>query len=97
MLEAGASEGAASVDYFYFDPAPHEALTLHVTQRRAGSASSHVDVYVRFGEWPTEYEHDAAMRCARGGQRAVRGWRCARWPARCARLALREAGAAPTS
>lgn len=62
---AGGAEGGAFADYFYFDPAVHESLTLQLELKRVGSAGSWVDVYVRFGEWPTTLTHDAAMSCDR--------------------------------
>ena len=63
LLEVGESEGKAFSDYLYFDPAPHQKLTLKVALVHTGSAGSWIDVYVRFGDWPTTELHDAAMRC----------------------------------
>ena len=56
------SEGVAFSDYFYYDPAPHESLRVKVELIRTGGGGW-VDVYVRFGDWPTVSENDAAMRC----------------------------------
>ena len=55
------SEGIAFSDYFYYDPAPHESLKLQVELLRVGAASGGLDVYVRFGEWPTTQLYDASM------------------------------------
>ena len=64
LRDEGASEGGASTDYFFFDPAVHERLKLHVSLLRTGSPAAALDVYVRFGEaWPTTEEYDARMSC----------------------------------
>ncbi len=65
-------DGAAFSDYFYYDPAPHEAMRLVAELHRTGGSESHVDVYIRFGDWPTSETHDATMRVdgsAAGGRR----------------------------
>ena len=81
LMDEGASEGASTTDYFFYDPAPREKTTLTLTLLRgagtvtgagggaggvsgtSGGADSGVDVYVRFGAWPTTELHDATMRC----------------------------------
>lgn len=55
------SEGAAWSDYFYLDAPPHEAVTLQVDLMRSGAPAGWVDVYLRFGAWPTTLEYDASM------------------------------------
>lgn len=67
-MDEGESEGKAFSDFFYYDPRPHEKMALTLTLLRTGSASSWVDVYVRFGDWPTTEIHDATMRCSRDTQ-----------------------------
>lgn len=62
VRDATASDGASSVDYYYYDPSPHEELSVLVELLRSGSLATWVEVYVRFGEWPTVEVHDAAMR-----------------------------------
>ena len=64
-MAEGESEGRAGSDYFYYDPKPHEKLSLSLRLLRTGSAASWVDVYVRFGEMPTTELYDATMRCDR--------------------------------
>ena len=60
--QAGVSaEGSAWSDYFYVDAPPHQAMTLQVDLRRHGTPAGWVDVYVRFGEWPTTQLFDASM------------------------------------
>lgn len=64
-MTEGESEGRAFSDYFFYDPKPHEKLSLSLRLLRTGSAASWVDVYVRFGEMPTTELYDAKMRCDR--------------------------------
>ena len=61
LRDAAASEGASFSDYFFYDPAPHESLTVEVELLRAGAHSAAIDVYVRYAEWPTSELHDARM------------------------------------
>jgi hypothetical protein len=64
LLDEGASEGIASAEYFYFDPAVHERLDLQLDLLRSGSPTASLDVYLRAGEeFPTSELHDAHMRC----------------------------------
>ena len=62
-FSSGTSEGIAFADYFYYDPAPHESLRVQIELLRTGPGGGWIDVYVRFGDYPTVLEHDAAMRC----------------------------------
>ena len=62
LRSEGASEGAVSADYFYYDPSSHESLKIQVELLRAGSRAAYLDVYVKFGSWPTTELHDARMR-----------------------------------
>ena len=57
------SEGVAFADYLYYDPKPHESLRVQIDLLRSGPGGGFIDVYVRFGEWPTVQQHDAAMHC----------------------------------
>ena len=57
------SEGVAFADYFYYDPKAHESLRVQIDLLRSGPGGGFIDVYVRFGEWPTVQQHDAAMHC----------------------------------
>jgi len=60
---ASTSEGIAFSDYFYYDPAAHEALRVQIELLHTGPGGGWIDVYVRFGDWPTVAKHDALMRC----------------------------------
>lgn len=57
------SEGVTFSDYYFYDPEPQESLRVQIELLRTGSGGAWVDVYVRFGEWPTVGQYDAAMRC----------------------------------
>ena len=50
---ATSADGSAWSDYFWLDAPPHEALTLQADLVRSGMPAGWVDVYLRFGEWPT--------------------------------------------
>ena len=41
------SEGTATSEYFFFDPAPHERLRLQVSLESAAAAGGGLDVYIR--------------------------------------------------
>ena len=58
---SSSSEGVAFSDYFYYNAAPHESLELRLELLRTGSAAGWIEVYVRYGEWPTVELHDASM------------------------------------
>ena len=59
----GTSEGVAFSDYFFFDPAPHQSSRVAIDLLRSGPGGGWVDVYMRFGAWPTIAEHDAVVSC----------------------------------
>merc|ERR1711988_1651047 len=62
MGASGTSEGVAFADYFYFDPSPHESVSLQLEMLQSGGSNSGwVDVFLSFGTWPTPTVHDAAM------------------------------------
>ena len=58
---ATSADGSAWSDYFWLDAPPHEALTLQADLVRSGKPAGWVDVYLRFGEWPTTQLYDASM------------------------------------
>lgn len=58
---ATSADGSAWSDYFWLDAPPHEALSLQADLVRSGTPSGWVDVYLRFGAWPTTQLYDASM------------------------------------
>ena len=60
---ANSADGSAWSDYFWLDAPPHEAMTLQADLVRSGAPSTAgwIDVYLRFGAWPTTQLYDASM------------------------------------
>ena len=59
-----AAEGVASVDYLFVDPQLHESLRINVAMLRAGSPRARLDIYLKYGDWPTTLEFDALLQPA---------------------------------
>lgn len=60
-----ATEGVATVDYIYIDTALHERLRLEIALVRMGSERAGVDIYLRYGAWPTTMVYDELLKADR--------------------------------
>mmetsp|Transcript_60518 Transcript_60518/g.165768 ORF Transcript_60518/g.165768 Transcript_60518/m.165768 type:complete len:142 (+) Transcript_60518:138-563(+) len=45
----------------YVDTAVHQSLRVDVSLLKAGSQQASVDIYLRYGSWPTTIVHDALL------------------------------------